>query len=438
MRTRRMLAIVLVMVLLASAVPMVVTPAAATYPYEKKIPGDADGNNELTKEELVSAILPYMLDEGDLKLDDVGDAAYVYAHWGGKPKMVVDGIDREVAFYRPIERIYSAMPDDTRIMIALGACDKLAGVSSSGRKSVCYSMKEAETGTSPKCAAELCEGRLFKLPVGGTAFALNPEFIVSLKPDVFFAYGTGSYGLSAIAIQEQTGIPVAFPYTVCATTCERMYKHIEVMGILLDKEEEAEELISFIEEKFDKVREVTSQIPEEEKPKVYFASRGAASGGFGKLTSTLNKYEALNIAGGINVAEGSGGPIEAGKSLEFTVSKEQIIAWNPDIILVAYSYSGHEDYVETVLSDPDLQLVNAVKNKSVYYSMYPFASGSPKHRNLANMLYLAKLFHPEEFKDLDVEEEGNEIWGRFLGVDGIFTEYTDYEGWLREWLDKQK
>jgi len=44
----------LVILLLASIVSPAITPVAA---YEKKIPCDADGNNELAKEELVNAIL---------------------------------------------------------------------------------------------------------------------------------------------------------------------------------------------------------------------------------------------------------------------------------------------------------------------------------------------------------------------------------------------
>jgi iron complex transport system substrate-binding protein len=50
------------------------------------------------------------------------------------------------------------------------------------------------------------------------------------------------------------------------------------------------------------------------------------------------------------------------------------------------------------------------------------------------MMYMAKLLHPEEFKDLDLEIEGNEIFKAFLGVDGVFTEYADYLVWPREYL----
>ena len=102
MRTKRILSIVLVTVLLAPALPLAITSAAA---YEKKIPCDADANNELTKEELVNAILLYILSEGSYTLDDVGDAAWVYAYWDGKPKTIVDSAGRTVTLYRPLERI---------------------------------------------------------------------------------------------------------------------------------------------------------------------------------------------------------------------------------------------------------------------------------------------------------------------------------------------
>ena len=96
---RKMLACVLATVLLASAVSLAITPAAADMHYE--IPGDVNPHDDkLTKDELVSMILPYMLDEGVFTLDDVGDAAHVYAYRNGEPKTVTETNDREVTFYR--------------------------------------------------------------------------------------------------------------------------------------------------------------------------------------------------------------------------------------------------------------------------------------------------------------------------------------------------
>ena len=422
MRTERILSIVLVLVLLASAVSLAVTPAAAVY--EKKIPGDIDGNDELTKNELTSAIVPYMLDEGVLTLDDVGDAAYVYAYWGGKPRTIVDQAERPSTFYRPVERVVSPSRDSTRVMIALDACDALVGVSSpSGYSSSTNNLEAANAGG----------GRLSELPnIGGfSATKMNYELILSLEPDVVVGgYGGSKYIGAANTIQERLGIPFVMVYGYGPeNSFDNLLGSIRTAGDLLEKETETEELCSFIEEKIDKVREVTSEIPEEEKPRVYMASRGSA------LTRTHPLYAPIDIAGGINVAKDVPHVGAAAYSAELLVSKEQVIAWDPDIIIVSASYRTGSDQAAVILLNPDLWSMKAIKNHSVYNIIYPYSSGMPHHRNLANMMYMAKLFHPEKFNDLDVEKEGNEIYKLFYKVDGLYSVFADNISWLREYLD---
>ena len=418
---RKIVSCVVAMMLLASAVPLAITPAAA---YEKKIPF-AGEDSELTKDELVNVILPYMLEEGNLKLDDVGDASYVYAYWSGKPKRITDMAEREVTFYRPVERVFSPKVDATRIMVALDECNKVVGVTGVGSLCPGVSWKEP----AEVCAEKVCGGRLLKLPEVSTK---NMEFIVSPEPDVIFL--TTDCATASGPLQK-TGVPVVCVYTTYIPFLETsLYPMNEIIGKVVDKEEEAEELSSFVKETFDGVREITSQIPEEEKPKVYFASRGVSGSGWSEITRTIIHYEPLEIAGGINLADGS---IPDPGTSTVDVSKEQVIAWNPDIILIACSGPATGGR-ERVLSDPDLQMVNAVKNERVYYCIYPYAQGLAHARNLVQVMYLAKLFHPEKFKDLDVEEEGNEIFKAFLRVDGLFSEYADYRNWMREWLDSQK
>ena len=420
---RKVLSIVLAIVLLASAVPLAVTPAAATYPYEKKIPGDADENNELTKDELVNAILPYMLDEGDLKLDDVGDAAHVHAYWGGKPRTIIDQADRVVTLYRPVERVVSPSRDSTRAMFALDACDALVGVGKPSRYSS-SSTKNLED-------AKACGGRLSELPGVDSFTHLNYEHVLSLKPDVIVGgYGEAKYISTAEMIQERLEIPFVIVYGYGAgNSFDNIFRSIRTTGDLLEKETETEELCSLIEEKINKVREVTSGIPEEEKPRVYIASRGSSR------IRTHPLYAPIDIAGGINVAKDVP---SASTATEVTVLKEQIVAWNPDIIIVSASVLKASDPAVDILSDPHLQTINAVKNHSVYNIIYPYSSGMPHHRNLANMVYMAKLFYPEKFNDLDVEKEGNEIYKLFYKVDGLFSEHADYMVWMREYLDSQK
>ena len=369
--------------------------------------------------------------DGKISMLDVGQTKLIILD-KEKKLTLVDMADRTVTINKPIERVVTIKPDDTRIIVALGGCDKLVGVDRHMRMDycICHGANYEYCPDDSPCK-HICGGKFEEYPDLGRG--QNLEVIVSLRPDILFAGLTGDSG--AKNLEEKTGVP-AISTNPSGHDFDKMYEHIEFMGTVQDKEEEAEELISFCEEKIDKVREITSEIPEDEKPTVYFSTRGY-SGGMGGFTRTVNRYEPLDIAGGINVAKDVL-PEETG-STTIDVSKEQIIKWNPDIIIMASrGEMGGEGTVDLILSDSDLQTVNAVKNRAVYPTPYAYCRGTPADKNLAAAFYLAKLFHPEKFKDMDVEEEGNEIYERFLGVDGLYTEYADLMPWMREWLDSQK
>ena len=393
---RKIISIVLVMVLLASAVPLAITPAAA---YEKKIPGDADGNNELTKEELVNAILPYMLDEGDLKLDDVGDAAYVYAYWDGEPRTIIDQakMGREVTFYRSAERMVIASADSIPALIELGVTDRIVGI---GWYAVNYMLNPSRW-----CPVYYAAPELKELPTVGKGTTVSDELVVSLRPDVVFTHSI--YVAFMNSFHEKTNIPVVGTRDLSGNRLD-CKKH-RLIGKIVGREEEAEELISYVNEQIAKVTEVTSQINDSEKPRVYFAT--------GRITKTISDYDAIELAGGVNVASELSGTFP---SYIGDVSKEQVIKWNPDIILIHGVRPPHSFSMEDILSDPDLQSINAVKNHNINYTIGQWL-GWDVGTGLTEVFYMAKLFHPDEFEDLDEEEEGNGILERFYGVDGIYT-----------------
>ena len=363
--------------------------------------------------------------DGKISMLDVGQAKLIIL---GKEKelTLIDLADRMVTISRPIERIVSTTMDAGRITIALGNCNKLVGQAYSGP------VEDYKPNFKCGCGeeAKAC-GRLLEIPYVGRSWeTVNAELILSLKPDVVFASEATDF---ANTIQENTGIPV-----VCAgsgPTFEYTYKEIEIIGTVLEKEKEAENLISFMEEKIDSVRKITSEIPDSEKPKVYLSTRAHVTG-MGSFLRSLTRYEPLDIAGGINVAKDC---VSIGTGYTVDVTKEQIIAWNPDIILVTRHSLKQEPVVpvEAVLSDPDLQTVNAVKNHKVYYVINMYCAGMPQHKNLVNVMYLPKLFYPDKFEDLDLEKEGNEIYKAFLGVDELFIEFADWTVWLREYLETQ-
>ena len=427
---RKMLSIVLAMVLLASGVPLAITPAAA---YETKIPF-AGEDNELTKDELVNAILPYMLGEGDLKLDDVGDASYVYAYWNGKPKTITDTENRKVAFCRPIERLITRAPDDCRLVIAVGAGDKVVASEQAAKSCLCPTTFETFGEGCKSCYYTILDGRMPDLPETSTRYDINYELMASLHPDMIFTTD------NAEDFESKVGVPtVVVGYGSTDFKYDGgLYEQIELIGEVLEREDEADELIDFIESKIDKVKSVTDAIDESEWPTVYFAPRGCSKGFYDPkegrdFTRTVSFYEPLNIAGGMNVAKDE----PAGN---LNVGIEQIIAWSPEYIFVACSSPDTVDAIDMIRNAKDLQSIRAIQNDTVYNCFYPNCRGSPPDRSLFNMMYMAKVLHPddERLKNLDLEKEGNEIFEAFLGVDGVFTEYADYLIWPREYLEAQQ
>jgi len=349
------------------------------------------------------------------------------------PKTFTDTQGREITLDEPVERIITRSPEEARVVIALGYGDKLIGGEQSTKSCLCPTTFENFTEGCLDCYHTIIDGRLPDLPEISTRYDIYFEQIAALKPDIIFC---GSLK-DAEAFEEKIGCPVVvlggsgwnFDDDGCFTS-------IRVAGQALDAEDKAEELVMFLEGKIDLVKSVTDKMDADEKPKVYFASRGASKGFYDPkegrdFTRTEPAYDPLNVAGGNNVASEI-------NSSTINVALEQIIAWNPDYIFIANGDAGNNTGLEFIKSCPELQSINAIKNDNVYNCFSPHCRGQPPDRNLLNMMYMAKVMHPEEFKDLDLEEEGNEIFKAFLGVDNVFTEYADYLVWAREYLDSQK
>ena len=339
--------------------------------------------------------------DGKISMLDIGQTKLIIL---GKEKQLtlVDQADRTVTVPRPIERIVLVgMLNSLRTLVQLDAADKI--VATSTVAGFIYDDPGRSKYFSPlhRAAPEL--GELPRIDYRDPSL----EVILTLKPDVILSYGAYS---NPDAIQEGTGIP-----TICSGKSaggDLGFEQHRLLGKVVEREKEAEELISYVNEKLDELTEVTSGIPDSEKPKVCFMSSL-------DITKVHVRHDPVEIAGGINVAKEC-----FGGSSSVEVSKEQIIVWNPDIILLSSASKEHSISIEDVLSDLDLQTVNAVKNKRVYYTKGQLIGYDPATVT-TECFYMAKLFHPDKFEDLDVEEECNEILERFYGVDDLYTEMTE-------------
>jgi len=414
------------LMILAISVSLAVVSAVT---YDVVVPGDLDGDLIVSDEELEEAQSSY--DDGKLTSEELEMIEQINENY---PMTITDMAGREVTLYKPVERVITTNPDSTRMVIALGAGDLIVGTDSASVTwgGICPTINESAEVEQPACKEcweTVVPGGLDNLPVvasSGPRGEPNYELMAELRSDLILPPVWSGY--EADDIEERVGVPVfvAGPNF----TYESLIDDARVVGEVLSRVQESEDFIALIDSKVKMVTDITDAIPESEMPRVYFAPRGGTRFYDPKMgrdfTRTVNTYYPLIMAGGINVAKDCPGGDD-----NLNVALEQIIAWNPDVILLAGSNA------DFVLNSPELQSVKAVQEGRVYTIFPVYSYGYPHDKNLLNVILIAKILYPDKFADLDLENEGNEIFEAFVGVDGVFTDYANDLVWPREYLNSQ-
>jgi iron complex transport system substrate-binding protein len=135
------------------------------------------------------------------------------------------------------------------------------------------------------------------------------------------------------------------------------------------------------------------QIPPSKRPTVYYArgSKGLETAARGSIN-----VESLERLGARNVAEQLG---SAGVS---TVSPEQVLAWDPEIIIAI-----DPGFVTAVRTDPVWRGVRAVREGRVYLvppAPFPWVDFPPSVNRLIGLRWLGRIFYPDQFAE-DLRQE---------------------------------
>jgi iron complex transport system substrate-binding protein len=295
---------------------------------------------------------------------------------------IVDGKGHSVNVSTPVLEVVSISSRASEVICAFGASDRIVGRDS-------FSVFPPSLEDVPI--------------VAGGSYSPNVELILEREPDLVIADSM----LSADNREtiEDAGIPVVVETAWDPTTIDTA---VSRLGILLDKEDEAGELINFMETYQEIINERVSGLSDEDKPAVFFEWQMAYySMGNGTLFHNLT-----TAAGGMNIA--------AEEPVQYpTLSPEWVVERDPDVIVrYVYSTAGEnltKNMVETrddILARPELAEVKAIKDNRVYILGDPVASGI---RSLIGELYLAKWFNPALFEDIDPEAVHRELLQNFFG-----------------------
>ncbi|KRB51468.1 ABC transporter substrate-binding protein [Rhizobium sp. Root708] len=265
------------------------------------------------------------------------------------------------------------------------------------------------------------------------------EQAVALKPDVILMNvdaKTATEEAGYIEKLGKVGIPLVY-VDFREKPMENTEPSMRIMGQLMGKEQVAEDFISF---RADSIKRVTDVLAKENPPKpVVFVERaGGYSDDCCMSFGNENFGKMVEIAGGSNMAKG----IIPGTF--GTVNPEQIIASNPDQIIVtggmwdAYVPGGKwvgvgygadlkeaRRKLEGLTERPAFTGVKAVKDGNVHAIWHQFYNNPYQFVAIQE---IAKWLHPDLFQDLDPEATFKELHTRFLPLDykpGYFVSLKD-------------
>src|SRR5438445_555906 len=266
----------------------------------------------------------------------------------------------------------------------------------------------------PARYAELPElGRLT-----GRGNTVNLENVVKLAPDLVLDVGntTATYVSLADRVQEQTHIPAVLIGGRLSDTAETL----RILGGLLDASERAEALAGYAASMIAEVERHTAKIPPVDRPSIYIARgpHGLESAVTGSIGS-----EVVDLVGARNVVGKDTGPRTIAD-----ISPEQILAWQPDVILTI-----DRRFHAAIRTDPVWREVKAVQAGRIHFVPdLPFSwlDNPPAPNRLIGLLWLGKLLYSAAFPQ-DIRAEARRFYALFYQqepsdpqLDRLFAEPT--------------
>jgi len=314
----------------------------------------------------------------------------------GFPKTIVDSANRTVTIDKPVEKIVPIVSWSYEPLYILGAQDKIVGVEKGSK--VHYSYLPGMGGK----------------PVIGTYKEPDYETIIELKPDVVIVQpkfvNQVDEKLSPLGIKV-----VCLPFNQQGMFDQELTTLADILGS--EEKARADEFIAWKQGSLDALKSRVDGI----NPKVRVYGEWSDTPWYtGSKISGLD--DVITMAGGYNIA----GPLNPEENLSLrypTVDSEWVLKENPEVIIFpAFDYyTGYmqtDSYNSTKFLDeaklrPGLNGTDAAKNNRFYIIDAYLIEAV---RGFIGAQYLAKLFYPEQFKDLDPEAIHKEYFEKWMGV----------------------
>ncbi len=280
-----------------------------------------------------------------------------------------------------------------------------------------------------------------KIPLIGntSADSISPEKVLTLNPQlaIFGLSGHGPGKESELVNQlQKAGVPVVF-VDFRTSPLKNTLPSMELLGKVLNREQQAQDYIRFYQDNIKRVTDVTKNIPEQDKPKVFIELRASTADECCRSAGNGNMGDFIDQAGGVNIAK----PLLPGPLGQ--VNLEKVIASQPDVYLVSGggkpAKAGDPQPAGLVLgaqttpeqASASLKPLLARKGISTLKAVEDGRSFGIWHNyynspyNVLAVQVFAKAFYPQKFADLNPQQTQKQLYKQFLAVEPTGTYWTE-------------
>lgn len=309
-----------------------------------------------------------------------------------KTKIITDAAGRKVEIPLNITKIGDSWQAHNEVLAMLGAGDKVVStiLTQKGRPWL-YKVNP----------------QMNKAVTAFTTDSVNEEELLKTKPDIVFT-PLNDKSVNKIS---SLGIPTV---ELNFTDFKSLKKCITLTGDILgdNGKKRAENYISYLDSKLNSITAITSKIPTNQKPKVLHVTSLSPITVDGSSTIISAWIEA---AGGVNAAAQV-------KGNNKEVSMEQILKWNPDVIILSSTttmkMSNGKKNINQLLDDSSWKQVTAVKKGKVYFNPDgAFYWDRYSAEEALQIQWAAKILNPDKFKSIDIIKETRYFYKTFLNYD---------------------
>jgi iron complex transport system substrate-binding protein len=238
----------------------------------------------------------------------------------------------------------------------------------------------------------------------------SAEEIVRLHPDVIISW----FDLSPKSVEDadrlssKTGVPVF----MVDMDMRAYQKAFAAMGGLLGRKSQTDRMSAFVDRYLTPIIERTKRIPENQRRRVYYAE-----GGRGLNTDPSGSFhsQVFDLCGGKNVAKVNA---LSGKGMS-AVSMEQILQWNPEVVVVWTGMGPSLTTYRFIAGDPLWAKVSAVRTgrlRQVPNQPFGWIDRPPGTNRIMGAIWLSRQLYPELYPD-DLGQVTREYFSIFFHRD---------------------